>query len=736
MRQKLVLLTGIGLLAVPVAARAVVSQPAGSLEAPARASGLGVRLARLPDGRVRETFLADGTALTLRLSWSALKWGSAEVRVEDRPLVADAAYVLDYENGTCRLLQPLPAGSVVEVTYRLVPLLSLPFSVAGEVPFLAPARPGGSAVRDALALTLARRQRTRPSLKLPAGLGTSLAIAPPPDVRQQLATGLRLTESTEQLGDRTGNGKVSYFRADAFDPTASAAAREEFNSQLNFRPTPTSRLLVSNYFSRESLFTEDYEENERRKIQFEQTWDRSSAALMWERRRADGYGVANALDALSLTLTRSVTSTLSAEGMLSYRDSLYMGRESQSLLSLRQLLGGFAEARGDLLYRRSEFWGNTLESGLTLAAHPHDSSEFQVSFRRSDSEQYGRYQRLAASAEAEVTSRVQVHGELSQRSTGTAGNIFTYGVGLTAQPTTRTLLETAFSESTGQVTGRDRSQSVRLSVDPSSAFRLQLGFDRLDSSDNGLSQNAMWIVTVGGKRYVKFEGYSGLYALQQDGDYRDDLYRLEVRPVPALAFSGSLREIQEADNSRSLAGVGASLKLVRGVDVSATYRQPRGPNDTELSVFGRDFRLSLAPVSGFRVYGQYSERPEDQRGVLLDQTNRSIGVETMLGSFSVQGAVTSLYDPLAPTAGRQLDLLASLRLGTGTRLYGGLRTLDSPLADESGRSRIYRLGVSQTAGESFFMLLEGQFGWMIDDGGARTWSLEDTRAQARLGLRF
>jgi hypothetical protein len=259
--------------------------------------------------------------------------------------------------------------------------------------------------------------------------------------------------------------------------------------------------------------------------------------------------------------------------------------------------------------------------------------------------------------------------------------------------------------------------------------------DRLDSSKNGLSQNAMWIVTVGGQRYVRFEGYAGLYAMQEDGDYTDALYRLEVRPLPSLAFSGSLRAISEEDQSRQLAGVGAALRLLPGVDLSANYRQPRGPGSTPQDPFGRDLRLSLAPLAGLRVFGEYSVRPEDPRGLLLDQTQRTLGLETRLGSFGVEGSISSLYDAAAFDPGRSLDLLASLQLGTGTRLYGGLRTVDNSLADEA-RSRIYRLGITQNAGENFFLLLEGQLGWLVDGNGTRSRSPDDTRAQARFGLRF
>jgi hypothetical protein len=730
MSRQLFLLAILALPAVPAAAQDL-AEPLSVLP-PAR------RQERSGPLRLQEVFLADGVGDTLSLGWRCLRWGSAVVRLEGRTLRPDLDYTLDYPGGVCRLAAVPPAGSVVEVRYALVPRLSS--STTGESP--APAAgvdraPGLRPAGERLAAALRSRRQALLNGFSPArgAMGEDgSAEVTSSGLREQLESGLRQTEVNQQLAGDSGTGRVSYFRADPFDPRSVGDAREEFNSQLNLRPSPTSKLLVDNYFSRGSLFADEYEESERRRVQFDQKWDKSAASLLWEHRRSDGYGVASALDALSLSLNRTVTSNLSAEGLFILRDSLFLGRETQSGLTLRQGLGSFADARGDLLFRRSSFSGDTLESGLTLSAQP-GRNDLQVALRQSDSELFGRFQRFGGQIDSALTSRVQVHGEASLRSAESLGGVFTYGLGLTAQPTTRSLLETAFSQSTGEKTGRDQSQSFRVSVDPSSALRFQVGFDRLDSSKNGLSQNSMWIVTVGGQRYVRFEGYSGLYAMQEEGDYSDALYRLEVRPAPALAFSGSLRAVSEQDQMRQLAGVGATLRVLPGVDLSANYRQPRGPGTSPQDPFGRDLRLSLAPAGSFRVFGEYSVRPEDAKGLLLDQTHRTVGLETKFGSFGLEGSVTSLDDPTTTDPGRSLDLLASLRLGAGTRLYGGLRSLDNSLTDDV-RSRIYRLGISQNAGESFFVLLEGQLGWLVDSNGARTRSADDTRAQARFGLRF
>src|SRR5690606_35104506 len=104
--------------------------------------------------------------------------------------------------------------------------------------------------------------------------------------------------------------------------------------------------------------------------------------------------------------------------------------------------------------------------------------------------------------------------------------------------------EAAVSQSDGSTLGRDRSHTLRLSLDPSAALQLRLGLDLLTSSQDGESRNALWMLALGGRRYLKFEGYSGFYEPPEGLFYRDTLYRLEGRPIDPLLLSASLRRVE------------------------------------------------------------------------------------------------------------------------------------------------------------------------------------------------
>ncbi len=564
---------------------------------------------------------------------------------------------------------------------------------------------------------------------------------PPPTVesplREQLQSGLRVTELQEQLtGTGRDSGTYSYYRTDPVDPQISGAAREEFATRLDFRPDANRRLLVDTRLDRSSVFAESYEEHERRRVQFEQNWGKSSAALMWERQRSDGYGMASALDSLSLALTHPMGRNTVAEGMLAYENSLFNGWETRSLLSLRQAIGRRVEAQANFLARGSEFTGSALDTGLSLAIQPSAGSRLRLQADQSNSDRYGRYDRLNGEASLALGSRVQLTAESSRRTSTRYGEVTSHGIGMAARPTSRMLLETAFSESVGDKLGRERARSVRLSYLPSSALRLQLGYDLLQSAragaNTGSSANGIWLVSVGGRRYVKVEGYRGMREIGVT-QMEDAVYRMEIRPAGLVAINGSLRRILGEDELRQVAGLGAQLFLAPGVSLAGGYRQPVSSDPVPPELRGHDLRLLLAPATGFRLFGQYSHRPEDDRGGLLDQEEQTLGLETQLGSLGLQGSVTSFQGLAAADPGRRSDLLTSLSFG-GLKLFGGVRVEEATTQDAL-RREVLRLGITQAAGANFFLMLEGQMAYVVGTGG-RTFSPSDTRAQARLGIRF
>lgn len=704
---------------------AVLLYPALAAGAEERAPEPPVQTRALGGARWEDLYVLSAPGADLRLSRPGALWGSERVLRDGRPLRAGVDYTLEPVSGRILLSRPAPAGTVLQVRfYTPVP--------AAAAPTAAAARP----------LPTPLESRLRASLRgqIP-GLAPAAAPANPrvastgEEIREELLSGLRLTQHQERLaGSGSDSGTVSYLRADPLDPQTAGAGREEFSSNLDLRPNATSRVRLLNSIARESLFTEDYAEQERQRLQFDQTFGKSTASLLWERRRSDGRGVANALDALSLTLAHPFNKSTLAEGYFSTEESIARGRETTSLVSVTERLSQALQARAGLQLRTSELSGNTVEAGLNVNTQPVRGTDLNFTFRDAGSDRYGRYSRVGADLTSVLSSKLQIQGEISRRGSDQVGSIDTLGLGFAARPTTRALLEAAFSQSAGAALGRESTETVRLSLDPSAALRLQLGYDVSQSSRDGRSQNALWILTMGKERYLKVEGYAAVHDPRDAAPFSDSLYRLELRPVQPLSLSAQLRRVLLDQEDRAIAGVGAEVRLARLFEVAAAYRRPALNGVLAPQMDGQDVRLSFLPVPSFRVFGQYTARPEDSRGALLDQVQQSLGLESTLGSLTLQGTLTRMDGRLVSEPGRRMDFLATLALGGTTRLYGGLRTQDFASVDQQA-ARVYRLGISQTAGTAFLML-EGQFGWLTDAAGNRTFSQDDALAQARLGFRF
>ena len=708
--------------------------------APSRAqdlpfAGAPVEVRALGSTRYRELHTDSEPVSVLTLAWRGLSERPLAVS-RDGSALKEAEFTVDRVNGAVRLLKPAQPGQVILVAYEVDPkkaqtnpvFPSSTFPRRGEVEL--------EALRTVQRQTLRNRLASKTGIQPPVDPKTG-ARTNPEAFQDEFLSGLRQTALLEQVSDPNGGtARTIYFRNDALDPRSAGDSREELDSKVNLPAGAGGKLAIENYLSRESLFTEDYQEYERRKIAFEQTWGKSTTALMWERRRSDGYRVGDSLDALSLAVTHPFNANTQGEAYLSQEESLFRGRETQSFFTLRRQLGSRLEAQFGGGYRLSQFAGNTLETGGVLTARPSDKSEATLSFREANSELYGKQQRFSLEGGATLSRQVQLSVEASRRTSQALGAIDNYGMGLALRPNARTMLEAAFSESTGAAIGREQARSLRLTADPASSVKIQLGYDLLRSHGNGTSSdtnNALWLVTLGGKRYVKLEGYAADRLVDADR-FRDALYRVEVRPFLPIALSGSFREVRSGDENSALAGVGAKVQVLRVLDVSGAYRRPPVTGALPSDQTGRDVRVGLMPVEGFRLFGGYTDNPENDRGQLLLQKERTVGVETRLGSFGLQGSLSRMEGQFLPDSGRRLDLLASLTMG-GTRLYGGYRTEDALLLDAM-RAATYRLGISQTVGPTFFLTLEGQIGYLEDGAGSRIFNTEDARAQARIGLRF
>jgi hypothetical protein len=176
----------------------------------------------------------------------------------------------------------------------------------------------------------------------------------------------------------------------------------------------------------------------------------------------------------------------------------------------------------------------------------------------------------------------------------------------------------------------------------------------------------------------------------------------------------------------------AALKAPGLLEVSSAYKS-REATERD-AVVSRDYVVALTPLRGLKLQGAYRENPEDKNGVVLDQLQRSLGLQSQFGSLGLSGTYSTLDNHAATGATEQMELKLTLDLAAKTRFYGGFRERGTRQSSYL-RDRTFSLGFTRSVGSSLYFLLEGEYtlserdGQPLDDPG-------DARANARFGLRF
>ncbi|MBM3457045.1 MAG: hypothetical protein FJX77_00715 [Armatimonadetes bacterium] len=272
-------------------------------------------------------FLTTEMVQALPLGSTRVAPGSVEVVRDGIPLREGRDFAVDLATGVVHLTQPTPPATALTVRYRLGPRAA------------APALQRPNPARSVRTARLHYLFGSAPSPTSRPGAGVRIST-----LREQSQSGLRLQEFRDEMRQGKGDqGAVSYRRTEALDPRTAQAAREEVTTRVDVQPDPGTRLRVNQSVSREGLFTSGYREQEQSRVQWDRVLGRSTASLLWEQNRALGPQLANARDLFSLGVTHPFSRRTTVAGTFSTEDSLFRGRETGGLVTLRQLVGSAAD---------------------------------------------------------------------------------------------------------------------------------------------------------------------------------------------------------------------------------------------------------------------------------------------------------------------------------------------------------------------------------------------------------
>lgn len=179
-------------------------------------------------------------------------------------------------------------------------------------------------------------------------------------------------------------------------------------------------------------------------------------------------------------------------------------------------------------------------------------------------------------------------------------------------------------------------------------------------------------------------------------------------------------------------GVEGTLKPSAALTIDAAYKQ-RDYGDTDLDT--RRAAVSVSPLRGLEIGGEYAENPEDANGNVRQVTTTTARVGTQLGVIGLSGSMAREI-AVAGDERRAGEVRLSLALASAHRLYTGYRQVETiPVSGAAtGATEVYMLGYERAVGSDFSLSIEGAVERNRDYQQLRSDTQE--RANAKLNWRF
>jgi len=179
-------------------------------------------------------------------------------------------------------------------------------------------------------------------------------------------------------------------------------------------------------------------------------------------------------------------------------------------------------------------------------------------------------------------------------------------------------------------------------------------------------------------------------------------------------------------------GVEGTLKPSAALTLDGAYKL-RDYGDTDLDT--RRAAVSVSPLRGLEIGGEYAENPEDAKGNVRQVTATTARVATQLGVIGLSGSMAREI-AVAGDEKRAGEVRLSLALASAHRLYTGYRQIETiPVGGAAtGVTEVYMLGYERAVGSDFSLSIEGAVERNRDYQQLRSDTQE--RANAKLNWRF
>ncbi len=697
----------------------------------------------------QELVFGNGTAGPFPLSWTAVRIGSERVSVSETRLRFGLDYFVDYETGAIAFAQPLRRDQIARVDYAYdaarakanhapaqAPLSLLIWGGdSGSLQMIGAVRPAAAPGAAPAASLLGFRGETA----LGGGQFSSLFLLAPE------ATGAGRAAAWQSAALRFGAARDAgpfKFHGSVAQAGTGFAPASEYQLQQGLRVLdfgaafdPSKRVSLTSQVSRQDALDPTGKAKEQASIKNQLTLAPS--------------------DGTKLILSHESATKARAQGGPETLDSLRA--------QIEQKFGG-ATATALAERRSTDATGTTTTASVDLGSRLAAGTRLSAGFVRTDNDRRGVDATTRVGLETQAAPQLRLRTDLSHRDSAKEGRTDSVSLGVQAGREQTIALNGAFNRTLAEKTGADTAADLGLSIRPAMQLGFRLGFHQHLTEKQGDMTGSDWGVTAGPNGLLKVERQIVEKVAASGPGEQEERLRMETTPLRGvkvatqlatkhvgrdpsrdtretsvelsplheLQVAGALRE-QEVDNGTThVRSLSASVKPGRFMDLSGAYKTRDAPAGD--AVITRHVRLALAPVSGLKLQGAYTQNPEDKDGRVLDTTDTSLGLESTIGSLVLGGTYTAGATKTTPRATEKQEYRLALNLWGNTRFYSAYKQSEERAAGVT-HGRTLSLGFTRSLSSSFYLLLEGEM-TQVEVNGVPQPGLGDQRAQAKLGLRF
>ncbi|MEN6372804.1 MAG: hypothetical protein ABFD64_12425 [Armatimonadota bacterium] len=732
---------------------------------------------------VSDLFIGKGTVGPYVTSWTNIEEGSETVTIDGQVLSANRDYNINYSSGVLTLQSPLSKDKIARVSYKRI-IGKSQANGGTSLPISMRLFDRDSGSLDVIGLYSSGDSKNNGTGMSVYGLSGGMKLGGSSDISSKFIVGQQSTESGKDIGlyDRSA---MQFSAATALGGLSLkgsfARAGEQFASAKEYGFQSAKEMTdLSGVFGKQTdavYASFSYKEQE------ELGGDKKGAVQT----NGEQKVVLNLENAPKMTISRATTEKEQSGGTKTGTtvESLQLDKSFGQKTAVTAMMQTSEVDNGQSSEetRTTRFGVNTtvldnlqLQSSLTKKDSDKSGEEtgfdfgakavlgrrlnMDASYLSRDSDASGAETRTVLGMMADPFDWMRLQSKMSWKDSDKAGGETGLDLGLKATPSKRLSLDAGYSNTDSDGNGQVSKTDVKVTSNPLDKVDLSAGVslynaDNADQTTTGVSVAARPI------DQMKIEGaYSGKQ-VDQGNDEQQRSVKVEAKPTNSMKITAGLGEkevdvqlqtskeagveltpsdklkiassYKECDNGQNVTtekNYSGTVKPMDFLEVSGAYKDRENPLTDNIDT--KSLKLALGASESFKVTGQYSYNPEDNKGNVQRLSSSTLGLEMKIGILGITGGYSTKEDYLGGNMqiekefGLHIPLFGNGKLNTGFKFSEAIADLDQ-------LTKTYSIGYTHDLGSRFNLSITGELmhstqDSLLPDG--------ECKATAKLGMKF